>query len=65
MAHSFWFIDELCIKNLSINKRNNGGHYIVTMLLQLAASFQMFEAMLPQFALMLHAAKLVCFEWSF
>jgi len=35
------------------------------MLLRLAALFQMFEAMLHQFALMLHAAKLVRFEWGF
>ena len=75
MAHSFWFNDDLLIsakgcsrfagKNLITNKRKKGGGYIAAMLLKVAVLFQMFKAMLPWFALMLHAANLICFKWGF
>ena len=58
ISHSFVFVDEFLIKNLSANKRNKGGGYIGAMLPWLALLFQMIEAMLLQLKRMLHVVIL-------
>ena len=45
------------LKRFVTNKRNKGGHYILTMLPSLALSFQMIAAMLHRLELMLHVSN--------
>jgi len=59
------FVDEILIKNLTINKQNQGGHYISTMSPIVALFDKHIALMWHRFKLMSLYSHTWNFEWFF